>query len=227
MARLPRLLLDHHAHLLSQRVQQGQMLARDDVDRARWHELLRRAVARDGVALYAWALVDDRFELLAAAPQAVQLSRLMQSLARDHAAAYNRRHGRHGGLWQGRFRAAVVEPGDWLLRCMLHVDRLGGGGGDPRWSSRAVHEGSASDAALVMPGAYWALGNTPFEREAAYRERLQEPPGMAEQARIEAALRGGWALGSPEFTGGLAEGVERPVAPRPRGRPRRSSVASH
>ncbi len=221
MARLPRLLLDRHAHLLSQQVQQGQLLARDDVDRARWLELLRLAVAREGVELYGWALTDERFELLAAAPQAAQLSRLMQSLARDHAAAYNRRHGRHGGLWQGRFRAAVVEPGDWLLRCMLHVDRLGGVGADPRWSSRATHEGNASDAALSTPGAYWALGNTPFERELAYRERLQESPGTAEQARIEAALRGGWVLGSPEFTGRLAEGAERPVAPRPRGRPRR------
>lgn len=224
MARLPRLLIDRHVHLLSHRGQQGLRIAFDDVDRTHWLELLRATVRREHITLYAWVLTDDRFELLAAAEDAHALSRMMQSLARDYAAAYNRRHGRQGSLWQGRYRAAVIEPGEWLLRGMRRVDALGGPVADPRWSSRAVHEGSATDAMLATPAVYWALGNTPFERELAYRACLQLPLTAVEQAEFDAALAGGWALGTREFVVRLASQAVRPVVPRPRGRPRRATL---
>lgn len=219
MARLPRLLVGGHLHLLSQRSQQGQPLARDDEDRVALASLLHDAVAAEGVGLHAYALCDDRFELLASAPQGEALSRLMQAVARRHAAAFNRRHGRRGSLWEGRFRAAVVEPGEWTLRCMVRIDLAAGA--DPRRGSLAAHVGSAPDPRLVAPPAYWALGNTPFDREIRYRERLQQALTSADQSAIEAALRGGWVLGSAAFADALAVLAPRPTQPRPRGRPRR------
>ena len=227
MARLPRLLVADLPHLLSQRAQYGQAMARDDDDRAVLLRLLREAAALEKVALHAYSVQGDRIELVATAGEAAALSRLMQTVTRRHAAAYNRRHGRRGSLWEGRFRAAAVEPGDWLLRCMLHVDQLGaaGGGGDPRWSSLAVHVGNARDAALIAPAAYWLLGNTPFEREAAYRDRAERPLPMAETTAIEASLRGGWPLGSLAFAARLHT-PDRPALRRPRGRPRRAPAAT-
>lgn len=219
MARLPRLLVGGHVHLLSQRAQQGQPLALDDLDRAGLGGLLRDAAAAQAVALHAYALCDDRFELLASAGEGEALSRLMQAVARRHAAAFNRRHGRRGSLWEGRFRAAVVEPGEWTLRCMVRIDLAAGA--DPRRGSLAAHVGSAPDPLLVAPPAYWALGNTPFDREMRYREKLQQALTSGEQAAIDAALRGGWALGSPAFAARLAALAPRPTQPRPRGRPRR------
>ncbi len=219
MARLPRLLVGGHAHLLSQRSQHGQPLALDDQDRDALAELLRDAVAAQGVALHAYGLCDDRFELLASADRGEALSRLMQAVARRHAAAFNRRHGRRGSLWEGRFRAAVVEPGEWTLRCMVRIDLAAGM--DPRRGSLAAHVGHAPDPRLAAPAAYWALGNTPFDREMRYRELLQHALTLDEQEAIEAALRGGWVLGSAAFAKALAGQSPRPTLPRPRGRPRR------
>lgn len=218
MARLPRLLVGSHIHLLSQRAQQGQALALDDHDRGALAALLRDAAAAQGVALHAYALCDERFELLASAGQGEALSRLMQAVARRHAAAFNRRHGRRGSLWEGRFRAAVVEPGEWTLRCMVRIDLAAGA--DPRHGSLAAHVGSVPDPQLVAPAAYWSLGNTPFDREMHYRERLQRALTSAEQAAIDAALRGGWALGSGAFADSLTAAAARPTQPRARGRPR-------
>jgi putative transposase len=221
MARLPRLLVGGRAHLLSQRSQHGQPLALDDQDREALAALLRDVAAAQGVALHAYALCDDRFELLASAEQGEALSSLMQAVARRHAAAFNRRHARRGSLWEGRFRAAVVEPGEWELRCMVRIDLAAGA--DPRRGSLAAHVGSAPDPQLVAPAAYWSLGNTPFDREMRYRERLQQALTSGEQAAIDAALRGGWALGSAAFAGGLTAAASRPARPRPRGRPRRAA----
>ena len=225
MARLPRLLIDGLPHLISLRAQHGQAMLRDEADRQALMAVLREAATLQRVALHGWSLQETRLDLIASAPAGPSLSLMMQSVARRHAAAFNRRHDRRGSLWEGRFRAAVIEPGAWLLRCMVHVDLLAGPDGDPAesdHSSRAAHVGAVREPLFRAPEAYWALGNTPFEREAAYRRLLQQGLSAEEGVALESALRGGWPLGSAAFAGNLALGAGRPTQPRPRGRPRRT-----
>ncbi|MES3015903.1 MAG: transposase [Pseudomonadota bacterium] len=218
MARLPRLTVAGLPHLISQRAQDGQAMVRDDADRLALLGLLRDAALQHHVAVHAYALLDTRLDLVATPQTAAGLSLLMQSVARRHAAAYNRRHDRRGGLWEGRFRAAVLDPQTWLLRCLVQVERSPAGGG---WVSRAPHAGSAAAPAIVDPDAYWRLGNTPFEREAAYENLRQRALTSAEISQMEGALRGGWPLGAEAFVAALGAGTPRPVRPRSRGRPPR------
>lgn len=220
MARLPRLIVPGLPHLLSQRAQQGQPMLRDDEDRRALLALLRDAAAQQQVAVHAYALHDDRFDLVATPGPGDGLSRLMQAVARRHAAAFNRRHGRRGGLWEGRFRVAVLDPASWLLPGMVHVEHGAG-----LWSSAAQRRGQAAGWLVVDPPAYWALGNTPFEREIAYRSLAERGLTSDEVQRIEAALRGGWALGSAGFVEQLAQAGSRPPAPRRRGRPPKQLVS--
>lgn len=228
MARLPRLIVPAFPHLVSQRAQYGQVMVRDDSDRQSLLLLLREAASQHHVAVHAYSVLDGRLDLVATPEQAGGLSLVMQSVARRHAAAFNRRHGRTGGLWEGRFRAAVIEPESWLLTCMVYVEQLGraahAGTPSAACSSEAPHRGQGADPLLVHPGVYWALGNTPFEREIAYGELLQQPLRSREVQAIEAALRGGWALGSAAFVAQLTSAGARPAAPRPRGRPPKSRV---
>jgi putative transposase len=145
------------------------------------------------------------------------LSLLMQAVARRHAVTYNRRYSRRGGLWEGRFRAAVIDPQTWLLRCMVGVERAAGSGG---WASRMAGHTLAEQPGVVDPEGFWILGNTPFEREAAYRSMRERGLTSTELLQMEGALRGGWALGSEAFVARSFAGVDRPARPRPRGRPR-------
>ena len=234
MARLPRLIVPGLPHLVSQRAQHGQAMVRDDEDRRALLALLREGLARQRVALHAYSLHEGRLDLVATPATAEGLSLLMQSVARRHAAAYNRRHARSGGLWEGRFRAAVLEPERWLLAAMQYVEQAGapalpgpGGAASPDpWSSRSHHTGRRVDPLLTEPAPYWSLGNTPVEREAAYRELLEQGLAPAQSTAIEQALRGGWALGSSAFQQQVGLGAARPAAPRPRGRPRRAVSAA-
>lgn len=231
MARSPRLLVAGLPHLLSQRAQHGQVMVRDDDDRRSLLQLLRETAAQHGVALHAYAVLDRRFDLVATPQQAAGLSRLMQAVARRHASAFNRRYQRTGGLWEGRFRAAVIEPESWLLKCMVYVEQLtpaetsreGGSALGSAWSSRAGHCGQAADSLLTDPIAYWLLGNTPFEREAAYRALCEHALTSLERNKIEGALRGGGVLARTAFAERLLHSEGRLVRPRPRGRPRKAA----
>ena len=89
-------------------------------------------------------------------------------------------------------------------------------------SSAAHHAGLRSDALMAaMPAdsAYWRLGNTPFERDAAYRRLLELPMRAADVQRIETTLLKGWALGSCAFLANIGAFAGRRPSPKPRGRP--------
>jgi putative transposase len=218
MARLPRLVVPGHAHIVVQRGHGDRPVFVDDGDRAAYLAALRESAPASGVHLLAWALLGDQVLLLARPDGATGISRLLQSVGRRYVSAYNRRHGRAGTLWDGRFRCAPVESGPTLLDLLAWVDGLAT---DPAHTSAGLRLAGRPDALLAHPAEFWALGNTPFEREAAYRRRLAEGPSAA-QARhwLQAAL-GGWAIGSPAFAAGLAASTSRPVRPRAPGRPRK------
>jgi putative transposase len=243
MARLPRLSQPGVAHYLLQRGHNRSAIALDAQDVDRLVQTLREAALSSGVTLHAYAVAGNELHVLATPDTPSGASRMMQALGRRYAAAFNRRHGRSGGLWDGRFRSALIEPGSFRLLALQRIDALGvvvagqppSVGSDdvapsaagastaaavPR-SSAPHRTGGRRDAALVDPPEYWDLGNTPFERESRYGALLAEPlPG--EQGRaLDDAVRGSWAVGTAAFLQGLGESTSRPVAPRPRGRPRR------
>jgi putative transposase len=94
---------------------------------------------------------------------------------------------------------------------------------DYRWSSYAHHAGIQTDPMLTDHPQYWQLGNTPFEREAAYRQGMERGMSRAEIDRIGVAVRGGWPLGSKEFKQELEKRTQRRISPGRRGRPPASS----
>jgi putative transposase len=69
---------------------------------------------------------------------------------------------------------------------------------------------------------YWSLGNTPFDREHAYREFMAQGVPTAEQARFTEAVLRGRPVGSETFLKPLAVDHAAVVERRPRGRPRKT-----
>lgn len=225
MARLPRLALAGTAHLVALYGHSGQPVFGDDEDRRQFLAALREAALQQQVAVHAYVLLAEHVHLLLTPATAGALGALMQGLGRRYGAAFNRRHQRRGSLWAGRFRTAVVQSGEPLLEAMLFIDQHGqrsglvASPGDYRWCSTRHHLGLWRDPLISESSAWWALGNTPFEREAAYRQRLEEGLGRERAAALADACRKGWALGDAGFLAELAQQTDRPLQPRPRGRP--------
>jgi len=223
MARLPRLVLPGHAHLVVQRTLPGLSAFVDDTDHQTWRAALQEGLQRHAVQLHAWSAQPAQVGLVLTPPDAGALAQLMQHLGRRCVAAYRRRHGGQGTVWDGRYRCAVLSPGAPVLDAMRWVEAAAAAGGA---SSAPHHLGSRADRLLTDPPAYWALGNTPFEREHAWRRLLAAGLAPARSAQLEQALRGGWAVGDAGFAA-LAAAAGRPAAPRPRGRPRRPDAPPH
>jgi putative transposase len=231
MARLRRLVVPGHAHHLVMQGHNTQSVFADDEDRRAFRAALHEALRTHGVTLQAYALLDKEVQLLLTPPDEAALSRAIQALGRRYVSAFNRRHSRSGTLWAGRFRAAVVQPGDALMHSLRLVDSLEhrrGRAETPaasQWSSAPHRLGTRRDPLVTDPPEYWQLGNTPFEREAAYAALLADALPQAVAARIEHAAAHGWPIGAPAFLAALAAQTGRPTVPRARGRPPRSGPA--
>ena len=89
------------------------------------------------------------------------------------------------------------------------------------WSSHRHCIGQGVDKLVTPHALLWNLGNTPFAREAAYRELVHAGVSPPQQEVLTRAALTGWALGSTAFLQELQEGTTRRIAPNKRGRPRR------
>lgn len=93
-----------------------------------------------GVRILAYCLLDNHYHLLLETPQP-NLSRVMRHLDGVYTQRYNRRHGRDGPLFRGRYTAIIVEAEPYLLgvACYIHQNPVTAGlAGTPeayKWSS--------------------------------------------------------------------------------------------
>jgi len=224
MARLPRLTVPGQVHHVIQRGNNRQPIVHSDADRQFLLDLIGEQARQHRVALHAYVLMDTHFHLLLTPDTDTGLAAMMQAIGRRYVRYFNDLHHRSGTLWEGRYRSTVVQDGPWILRCMAYLDlnpvraALVMEPAQYPWSSHRHGVGQSVDRRLTPPAAYWALGNTPFAREAAYAHLVKEGlPAANERAIVDAALHG-WALGDPAFLAQLQQRTPRRVS---RGRPGR------
>ena len=187
----------------------------------RW---LAEAARTHEIALQGWSLTAAGIGLLATPANAVGVSRVIQSLGRNLASST-----RHGSVFSHRYRSTLLQPGAWVLPALVWLERMPLREGlveEPDgwpWSSAQAHTGGlAVQPAWLAPHVdYWACGNTPFDRQAVYRQILLLGTPPSPDQRIAAALRGQWALGDDAFLKGIAGAASRRLTPGARGRPRK------
>ena len=225
MARLPRWSAPGHLHQVLQRGVAGAAIFRDAQDYTAFADALHSAAAEHRVAIHAYALLPACIHLLATPQDGEGLSRTMQAAGRRYVPAHNRRHGRAGTLWDGRFHATVVEAGRHWLACRVYVESapvregLTNDAAAYAWSSAAHHCGLRDEPWLTPHPLDWNLGNTPFEREMARKLLLETGLPVPVQTSIEQAVDKGWALGGPDFLAQLERQTGRRARPGQAGRP--------
>lgn len=225
MARLPRLTVAGYPHHVIQRGNNGQPIFAEAQDRETLLALLAAHAAPCKVALHAYVLMDNHLHLLATPETADGLPRLMQAVGRRYVRYFNDRQGRSGTLWEGRYRATLIEAARYLLPCMAYIDLnpvRAGLVAEPRdypWSSHGHYVGLRSDRLITPHPLYWGLGNTPFAREAAYAEMVRAGIGLQQQEALTDSAFSGWALGGPAFLAELQKHTPRRLSKARPGRP--------
>ncbi len=199
-------------HVMS-RGNERRRIVRDDADRQKWIEWLRRTVETHGWRLHGFVLMPNHHHLFVETPEA-NLSEGMHYLNGSFTGYFNRRHRRSGHLFQGRFKAHLVEEEGYFLEVSRYVHlnpvrgRLVERPEDYRWSSYPGYR----RAARALPWVTYArvlgeFGHTASQTRRAYARFVQagidEPP----ESPFRQAL-GGFLLGSSEFIESIGRRLE-------------------
>jgi putative transposase len=225
MARLPRLIVPHQPHHVIQQGNDRQPIFRAPEDYLRLLGWLRDSAKEYKVAIHAYVLLPNQLQLLVTPGDEEGLAQTMQRVGRYYVPWYNAKYARSGSLFQGRFKTSVIDAASFFLQCSLYIAsspvraQLAGDALAYPWSSYAHHAGLKRDPLVTDHALYWALGNTPFQREALYKELAERSLTAAQLALIEQAVLKGWPLGSDAFKADLQKKAQRQVLPAKRGRP--------
>ena len=226
MARLSRLYAPGAVHYVLLRPAASRLLLEFNDDAGTFVNILADTLLASGVALHAYVLLPHEFRFLATPVASNSIGHLVQALGRRYAPYLNRRTGRTGALWDRRYRSTLVDAERFLLPAMRDVERRPlvaeavEKPGDWRWSSHAHHVGTNALHFVVDHPAYWALSDTPFARQAAYREYVDAADGDEWRPTVDIAVGRGWPLGDDAFAKVLSTTANRRTQPLRPGRPR-------
>ncbi|MGZ8286550.1 MAG: transposase [Allosphingosinicella sp.] len=155
MSRAARLVLPGIPHHVTQRGNDRRKTFFADSDYALYLSLLRYACARSGTAVWAWCLMPNHVHLILVPGDEDGLRRTLAPTHTRYATEINRRGGRCGHLWQGRFASFPMDEAH-LYACLRYVELNPLRAGlvarpeDWRWSSARGHLGLAADPLIDL-----------------------------------------------------------------------------
>ncbi len=120
MARKPRVHYPGAVYHVMLRGNARQDIFADDEDRRGFYALLAEGVERFGYRLHGFCLMSNHVHL-AAQVGALALSRIMQHLGFRYTQWFNRRRARVGHLFQGRYKAVLVDAESYLLELVRYI----------------------------------------------------------------------------------------------------------
>jgi putative transposase len=208
MARLPRFMISGQPQHIIQRGNNRQAIFAADTDYQFFRDALVEASAEHRLAIHAYVWMTNHIHLLATPESGSAISKVFQSVGRRYVRYFNATYGRSGTLWEGRFRATVVDSEHYLLTLMRYIELnpvRAGMVGHPEqypWSSHRHNargdEGANANWLRAHP-EYLKLGKNDADRQDAYRSLFEATLSSADLAAIRECTHKGWALGSDRF----------------------------
>jgi putative transposase len=225
MARQPRLIVPEQPHHVIQRGNNRQIIYREEADYQQFLVWLKEGARFYDVAIHAYVLMPNHVHLLATPSDATGLALMMQKVGRLYVPWFNHKYERSGGLFEGRFRTSLIDSDRYFMTCSRYIElnpvraQLSVAPGDYPWSSYAHHAGARLDTLVSDHSLFWGLGNTPFQREAAYIDMVQQGLSSEEVDFITTSILRNKPLGSDSFKSQLEQKTQRQILPAKRGRP--------
>jgi REP element-mobilizing transposase RayT len=208
---------------------QGQPIFKDDQDRRRLIETMAEACEKTGWRVYAYVLMSNHYHLLLRTPEP-NLVDGMKWLQGTYTQRYNNRHELCGHLFQGRYKALIMDQQDpnyvQFVSTYIHLNpvRAGlvgegrNGLRQYRWSSYPLYLTQRCPEWLSRAEVLASLGLDEQKRRGyeAYMEgrvlEWRNPKGREDLEEQWKALRRGWYLGNQSFLERLESWLEKAVA---------------
>ena len=172
----------------------------DDVDRGLFLDLLGREISQQGWRCYAYCLMGNHYHLLIETPEP-NLVAGMRRLNGVYTQAFNRRHGRVGHVFQGRYQSILVDKDSYGLELSRYIvlnpvrARMVKRPENWAWSSYRATVGQAAPPSWL--DADWVLGELGGRHPVrAYERFVQQGVGRDSPWRN---LKGQIWLGNDAF----------------------------
>ena len=205
MARLKRLFIAGVPQHLIVRGNDRQDIFLEDADRFYFLGCLEQAARSHSLAIHAYVLMSNHVHLLATGADASSIPKTLQSVGRRYVAHFNGLYGRTGTLWEGRYKAALVQTGDHLVNCQRYIELnpvRAGMVNDPAahfWSSHRCFALGATDPLITPHPHLLSLGKPGEQFGRAYRSLFHSQLDPQVVDAIRDATNHGWGLGDEGF----------------------------
>ncbi len=228
MARLPRFVIPGQPQHVILRGNNRTEIFCADQDYQFYLEKLQQACNTHDCDLHAYVLMTTHVHLLVTPNEEQSLAKAIQMLGRYYVQYYNYCYQRTGTLWEGRYKATLIDSEAYLLTCMRYIELnpvradMVAHPSEYPWSSyRGNALGQTNE--LVTPHIeYRRLGKTDEERQAAYRQLFKHRIPENSLAEIREATNKAWVLGNGRFKQRIQAKLDRRVEPSARGGDRKS-----
>lgn len=231
MARQPRFVIPGQPQHVIQRGNNRQDIFRAEEDYHFYLEKLRAAADKHHCDLHAYVLMRNHVHLLVTPQQDNSMAKMMQTLGRYYVQYFNYTYNRTGTLWEGRYRASLIDTERYLLTCMRYIElnpvrtnHMAEHPSEYPWSSYHYNALGQHNDMVTPHREYQRLGASDSDRQAAYRQLFRARiPEMTLQA-IREATNKAWVLGSDQFKQRMKKQLNRPVQSAGHGGDRKSEA---
>ncbi len=228
MARLPRFVIPGQPQHVIVRGINREAIFYQEEDYRFYLEKLKYACEKHGCWLHAYVLMTNHVHLLLTPDTESGIGKTIQSVGRYYVQYFNYHYQRTGTLWEGRYKATLIDSENYLLTCSRYIElnpvRAGmvAHPSEYPWSSYGINALGESNENVTPHRLYRRLGITPGERQKAYRALFRSRLSEQTLDEIRESTNKSWVLGSSRFKRQIEKKLNRRVSPITRGGDRKS-----
>ncbi len=229
MARLSRFVLPGHPQHVIQRGNNRQMIFKVNDDYEYYLERLHAAAKKHKCDVHAYVLMTNHVHLLITPHTDDGIGKMMQMIGRYYVQYFNKKYKRTGTLWEGRYKATIINTEQYLFTCMNYIENnpvraknMVSHPQDYLWSSYKYNAQGELDVLVTPQREYKKLAKTDKGRQSAYKKLFRTPVSDKKLAEIREATNKAWVLGGKKFKRKIEKMVGRPVESKGCGGDRKS-----
>jgi len=223
MARLPRVNLPGIAQHVIQRGNNRQACFYEHTDYKVYLDKLREYSQKYHVEIHAFILMTNHTHLLLTPTTSNGISQLMQALGRYYVRYFNTRHNRTGTLWEGRYKAALIDCDRYFLTVMRYIElnpvRAGMVTNPAQypWSSYQENALGKNIKMISYHPCYLALSKNEITRREAYLTLFEQQISEQRVQEIRESTYYAWVIGDADFSQQITSLSGRRCSPSQRG----------
>ncbi|MES9902063.1 MAG: transposase [Sedimenticola sp.] len=175
--------------------------------------------------IHAYVLMTNHVHILVTPGGIDSVTRMIQYVGRHYVPFINQKYGKSGSLWEGRYKASLVQEETYLLSCMRYIElnpvRAGmvKSPAHYRWSSYRANAQGKENELIKKHRLYQKLDKNAFGRQTAYKALFKAYIDLSIHDDIRSAWQTGTPLGNDLFKEKVESTLKQKVGQARRGRP--------